>query len=207
MIAFRITRPFQVLEASMKMYADNCEKLIVYEHVDASRPHIHGLIVDCKVGTDTLKNYVRKFLGKIDKTDWSFVTKDVNEKFIVYMSKGKLAPSFVKGFNEDQVEAYRNDWVSNPLKKQTKLTYIVKETPAERKMRQEDMVNEIVKRYQESADKSPDFLIGTIYRVVSVENKNILGRYKVRDYYDTVVGRVNPTKWIDCMKKLCVYEV
>lgn len=211
MLAFRITRPFQVLEAPMKMYADNCDKLIVYEHVDASRPHIHGLMVNPKISTDTMKNYVRKFLGKIDKTDWSFVTKDVNEKFIVYMSKGKLAPSFVKGFTEDQIEAYRNDWVSNPTqKKQIKLTYVVKETPVERNMRQKDMVEEIVRRLKDSNDwnatRDPECVIHLIYRVVGVENKNMLSRYKVRDYYDTVMSQLDNKTWMKQMVQLCAYN-
>lgn len=207
MLAFRITRPFHVLEAPVKLFAEKCEKLIVYEHTDASRPHVHGLMVNPQIGTDTMKNYVRKYLGKIEKTDWSFVTKDVNEKFIVYMSKGKLAPSFVKGFTDDQVEAYKNGWVNNPvLKRQTKLTYIVKETTEERKMRQEDMIKEIVRRVQESEDKSSEYIIGTIYRVVAVENRNMLSRYKVRDYYDSVYAKVDNLNWLRQMKKMCEYK-
>lgn len=207
MLAFRITRPYNVLEAPMKLFADKCDKLIIYEHTDASRPHIHGLMVNPQIGTDTMKNYVRKYLKHVDKGDWSFVTKDVNEKFIVYMSKGKLAPSFVKGFTDDQVEAHKNDWVTNPVsKKQTKLTYIVKETTAERKMRQEDMIKEIVQRVSDSDDKSPEYIIGTIYRVVAVENCNMLSRYKVRDYYDSVFARIDNLSWLHQMKKMCEYK-
>lgn len=207
MLAFRVTRPFSVMEAPIKMFSDKCSKLIIYEHTDSARPHIHGLMVDSQIGTDTMKNYIKKFLGKVEKTDWSFVTKDVNEKFIVYMSKGKLAPSYVKGFTDEQIEAHKNAWVTRPdIRKQMKLTYVVKETPAERKMRQEDMINEIIKRVQDSDDKSDQFIIGTIYRVVAVENKNMLSRYKVRDYYDSVFARIDNYTWLKRMVKMCEFK-
>lgn len=205
MLAIRITRPFSALKSFFEKLDSFCNKLIVYEHTEAARPHVHGLIVDCKPTTDTLKNWIRDAVGKVDKSDWSFVSKNVNEQFITYMSKGKLAPSIAKGYTEEQVEAYTLAWENRPKQKvQARLTYVVKETPDERKMRQSDMVDEICRRCQE--DKSPQHIIQTIYRVVAVENRNVIGRYKVRDYYDVVMGRLEPRVWIADMVAMCAFN-
>lgn len=207
MLAIRITKPFSDLKWFCEKLNEYSDKSIYYEHTESARLHVHGLIVNPTVSTDTMKNWLRKHLGQIPKTDWSFVAKDVNEKFITYMSKGKLEPKYVSGFSDVQVSSYRDLWEDRPRKQvQTRLSYIVKETPEERKMRQEDMVKEIVRRVQLSEDQTTDFIIGTIYRVVSVENRTMLGRYKMRDYYDAVIAKTDYQGWLVNMKKIVSYK-
>lgn len=207
MLAIRITKPFSSLKWFCEKIKEHSDKSIYYEHTESARPHVHGLIVNPTISTDTMKNWLRKHLGPIPKTDWSFVAKDVNEKFITYMSKGKLEPSYVFGFSDGEVNTYRGSWEDRPRKQmQTKLSYVVKETPDERRMRQEDMVKEIVRRVQLSEDKSTDFIIGTIYRVVSVENRTMLGRYKMRDYYDAVTAKVDYQGWLVNMRKIIAFR-
>lgn len=207
MLAIRITRPYSALVPFFDKLQQHSDKLIVYEHTESARPHIHGLIVNCKPSTDTLKNWIRSVVGKVEKTDWSFVSKDVNEKFITYMSKGNLEPKLCCGFGEDQVSVLRDAWEERRrISKQTRLTYVVKETTEERKLRQTDMIQEIIKRVEASSDQTAEYIIGTIYRVVCIENRNVLGRFKLRDYYDTVLQQVRQEEWMHGMRKICTRD-
>lgn len=206
MLALRVTRSYACLKPFFEKLSGYCDKLVAYQHDESSRVHVHALVVNCKPSTDTLKNWIRSCTGKVEKTDWSFVTKDVNDKFITYMSKGKLAPSCCYGFDNDQILAYQAAWEDRPKLKQQRLTFVVKETTEQRKMRQEDMIAEIVKRYQSLDHPRPKELIQIIYKVVAIENRNVIGRYKIRDYYDTVMGRVEPSQWLDAMTQLCTKE-
>lgn len=207
MLALRVTRSYAGLKSFFEKLSTNCDKLVAYQHDESSRVHVHALVVACKPSTDTLKNWIRTVVGPVEKTDWSFVTKNVNENFITYMSKGNLAPVCCYGFTNDQIEAYKAAWEHRPKSfKQTKLTYVVKETTEQRKMRQEDMIAEIVKRYSELKNPSSKDLIQLIYKVVSIENRNVLGRFKVRDYYDTIMARVANKDWLSAMDLLCTKD-
>lgn len=214
MLALRVTRSYQRLKPFFEKLSEKCDKLVAYQHDESSRVHVHALVVNCKPSTDTLKNWIREVVGKVDRSDWSFITQwegqPVNENFIIYMSKGVLAPNCCYGFTDDQIEVYRNAWVTRPKKiRQSRLTFVVKETTEQRKMRQEDMVKEIVKRYEEfTPERKHDSkeLIALIYQVVAVENKNVIGRYKVRDYYDTIMAKVHKEPWLSAMTRLCIKE-
>lgn len=208
MLAIRVTRSFSDLRLFFEKLFEACEKLVVFEHVDASRIHIHALIVECRVSTDTLKNWIKQVVGPVNKTDWSFLEKDVNEQFITYMTKGVLEPVAVKGYAEEEIYVYRKAWVPrDKKKKQERITYVVKETVEQRKLRQEDMINEIVLRINKICETrnlvSTREVIQLIYQVVAIENKNMLGRYKLRDYYDTVTARTDPNSWVMAMENIC----
>lgn len=85
--------------------------MVVYEHTEASRPHIHMLLVGCSVSTDTLKNYIKKELGVISSRDWSFKTaKSDYDNYIKYMSKGYIEPCYNKGFEETYLTDCRLKW-------------------------------------------------------------------------------------------------
>jgi len=204
MLALRVTRSYTALKPFFEKLVGYSDKLVVYQHDESSRVHVHALVVNCKPSTDTLKNWIRTVVGKVEKTDWSFVAKDVTENFITYMSKGSLAPMCCHGFTIDQIEAYKMAWEHRPKSfKQQKLTFVVKETTEQRKMRQEDMIAEIVKRYKELPHPYSKDLIQLIYKVVSIENRNVLGRFKLRDYYDTVMARVENKDWLEAMNQIC----
>lgn len=153
---------------------------------------------------------------------WSFVTsfKDkygtwgpvgkcypVSDSVLTYASKGKLDPFFVKGFTQEEIIRHRDRWVERTPEttKQTKLTqYIVKENPKESKLRQEELIKTIISRLGENdARPTTKDIVTMIRQVVIVENKTILGRFKARDYYDTVVAHVNKENWIDAVAHMC----
>ena len=88
----RITITYEELEGFMEKFAEDCDKLIVYQH-DASRKHIHFYAVNCRIKTDAIKTRIKKYLHvtQWDKSNWSFKSAD-NPSCITYMSKGKLDP-------------------------------------------------------------------------------------------------------------------
>lgn len=114
-IAFRVSEPAAKLSGFYDQVKTVSTQLVVYEH-RASQVHIHGLIIDCKVSTDTLKNWIRKCLGiKVyDKSKWSFKTeyegKPVDYNFITYMSKGSLIPHYTT-LTLSEIEKYKNAWI------------------------------------------------------------------------------------------------
>jgi len=203
MLAIRITFPYLRLEQTFSKIKDASQRVIVYQH-DASRVHVHALVVGCTVSTDTLKNWVmREINGKVTRDSWSFKTAQ-NEEFITYMSKGNLTPVFVSGYQPEVIEAFRSKWVQQSPKNKPLVQYRLKlENPQEQKMRQQEMVKEIALRYNEAPVQTPSVLISLIRQVVVIEQKTLLGRYKLRDYYDTIMLLQQPDTWINEMEKLC----
>lgn len=114
-LAIRLTYPYEDVKEFFRRF-DTCA---VYQHdadEEVSRTHIHAL-VETACSTDTLKNWLRKIIGSVEKSDWSFVAKlkgePVTDRFITYMSKGKLEPKLVKGFTQEQIDAYRKEWIAH----------------------------------------------------------------------------------------------
>lgn len=208
MIAFRVTRTYEELHAFVERLSTQSSKLIVYQH-DASRTHIHGLVVECKVSTDTLKNWIKHELNcdKFPKSDWSFITQDkqgnpVTDAFITYMSKGILQPRYYNGYSEDDIEQYRLKW--KPTER-TKVQYVLKqENPHEAKKRQNDMIDEIVRRVESEGLKTTEEIINAICKVVYKENRTVMGRYKIRDFYDAVLYRTDQPAFMRQMINLCL---
>lgn len=208
MLAFRISSSYDDLISFCDKLSRNSDKLIVYEH-DASRVHVHGLVSNCKVSTDTLKNWVKTALSvdTFPKSDWSFITKDkqgnnVNDSFITYMSKGQLDPKCVYGYDLDEVSQYKMQW--KPIVRSTKVQYILKqENPHEAKKRQIDMVDEICRRVDSQKITLGEDIVKVICDVVYRENRTIVGRYKIRDYFDIVVYRTQPDTFIRQITSLC----
>lgn len=108
----RITESYDTLEGFIHKLAEECSKLIVYEHGETSRKHIHFYARECKIKTDAIKTRVKKHLNikAYEKNKWSFKTAD-DDGCIVYMTKGRLEPMFVKGFTQEEVSSYKDKWV------------------------------------------------------------------------------------------------
>jgi len=184
-------------ESFIKKLSDACEVLVVYEHQaddSVNRTHIHAYVENPTVSTDTMKNWVKKTLAvtAFPKTDWSFVGA-TDRGFITYISKGKLTPCFVKGIAEAEIQTLRDAWVEQPVKK-GKIQYVLKaENPQERKMRQAEMIAEIRRRIHTDAPvdqlgyHNTENVLFIIKDVVVRQNQTVCGRYKIRDYYDTIM--------------------
>lgn len=217
---------WEFIKPACELISTQVDALVVYEHEphgNEDNVHVHMYLVGTRVSTDTLKNYIKK-CGMIPKRSsealkgnafWSFKTEytpygdtqtfPVDTGCISYMSEGKLEPKYVKGFTSDEIEMYRDKWdptiveTRRKEKIQSKLMYVVKETHKESKLRQNQMVDEIVKRLKD--DSSDNAILLAIRQVVIIEQNTICGRYKIRDYYDTVKARlVSKESWLSEMK-------
>lgn len=212
--AIRITNAYQELASFCDQVSNHCDKIVIYEH-HANRVHIHGLLVNCKVSTDTLKNYVKRSLSvtSYPKSDWSFKTihegNPVDDNFIIYMSKGCLQPQFYKGYTIDELELYRNKWVerSDYVRKKTLVQYKLKyENPKESKIRQNEMMDMVRQRCRENGIIRPREVLEVIRDVVYRECRTVVGRYKLRDFYDYTMSDVNPEGFMKDMEKIIYFK-
>lgn len=219
--ACRIDLPFSTFKSAIDLISEKCERLVVYEHSENDlNIHCHYLLIGCSISTDSIKNYVKRAGCPVQKGNqfWSFKTqykpygedKDipVTSTFITYMSKGHLEPSYVKGFTQEEIDTYKNEW--KPITRSSQPTlkqYIVKESASQSKLRQHEMINEVVRRIKITEDYSAESIIKHIRQVVIVENKTICGRYKIRDYFDTIKSVVTPETWLSGMVQFCTDKI
>lgn len=206
----RIRVPYEKFSPVASLMSEKCERLIIYEHNDdPNNIHIHFYIQACQVSTDTLKNYCKRhgITGGKKGSNWSFkLARDTG--CIKYMTKGKYEPKFVKGFTDDEVAEHKSLWEDRePIivngKVQSKLTFVVKETPLQAKKRKNDLVEEMIKCLPKI--RSDKMIIQTIIKVLN-DNQTIFSRYTIRDYFDTIQGRVNEKAFVDKMEIFCAYN-
>lgn len=203
----RIRVPYQNVLGAVELIAKKCDKVVIYEHNERQdNIHIHCYLQRCTVSTDTLKNYFKRsgFSGGDKGAGWSFKTATDNG-CVTYMTKGKLEPVFVQGYTEEEIQQLKSKWEDRePKKQQSQLvSYVVKENPEQSKKRQWDMVQEIVKTFNEQPHKTGRELCRIIRQVVVVQNKTLLGRYKLRDYYDTAKALINDNEWSLSAAQFC----
>lgn len=226
----RISRDYNALAGLLEIVRNECDVLVVYEHEqdeEVSRTHVHFYIEGFTLTIQALKDRVRKHLleDKFPKGDWSFKEKNkdgssVNPQCITYMSKGDLTPKMVKGISREEIDAYTSQWVERPkgTKYQTRLAFTTRETPAEAKKRKNDLIKEMMLALEEFK-QTKDFVndLGNIYyypsqsclevivRVLN-ENNQVFGRYQVRDYYDTIMSRLNTKDFIGSLRSICTFQ-
>lgn len=204
----RITVPYSVFEPVLKSFEEVSEKLVIYEHNDdPANAHIHFYIKSCKVSTDTLKNYCKRhsISGGSRGSGWSFKSAR-DDGCITYMSKGRLTPSFVKGYTDEELEVFKSKWQPKQTSKyQTKLQYIVKESPSEAKKRKNDLVQEMIIELNGHKPVNLEYYVDeAIVRVIIKilnDNNVIFGRYTIRDYYDTICSRSYTEQFVQSMIK------
>lgn len=114
--AVRITYPYTRLKGFTQRLLEVCDRLAIYQHDEASRVHIHAYLDRCQVSVQTMKNWIIADVDEQPTKDmWSFKTKTregpIEDRFLTYMSKGKLDPVLVKGFTQDQINYYRSQWI------------------------------------------------------------------------------------------------
>lgn len=187
--AIRITRSYDVLGTVIERMAGKCKALLAYEHTHSKRVHCHLLLVGCEVSTDTLKNYIKAKLGVVDKEDWSFKTCASDyDKYITYMSKGNINPSYIKGYENAFLEQKKNEWVSpqNTVKivskKKSQLTKF-------------EIVQLIVDKLPKEESLSDKEIIEVIIQVLK-DNKQAIGMYKIIDLRDSVLMYAYPDKMV-----------
>lgn len=203
MLAIRVTKPACQLAGFYERLDQVTERNIIYEHSEKQgNVHIHGFLVGCTVSTDTLKNWIKKDVGDMKSTEWSF-KKATSYDFITYMSKGVLQPVCVKGFTEEEIEPYRLAWVPMKKSEQKLMTQykLVSEKPETARQRQMEMLQPIIDKLY-GKRPSPRDIIDEILSVIR-KQKIIVGRYKIRDYYDHVMNHLKEEEFIESIYSLC----
>lgn len=124
--AIRLTYKISEVSELFRDLKDDAKAIVVYEHNDGTRPHIHAYVEEMNITPQTLKNRLVRLLGfKPAKTDWSFKS-GADRKFITYMSKGNLNPVFYIGIEGAEIDGYRSQWIerkkAEPSKKSATLT-------------------------------------------------------------------------------------
>ena len=209
----RIHLTKEQIEPAIASLQDACTQFIAYEHPDnIDRIHCHLILCDVTCSTDTLKNYIRRSCPVAPRAGnkfWSFKSANDLHGAITYMSKGKYDPFSVKGFTQDEIDSSKGRWVERTpetSKYQTRLQYVVRESPAEAKKRKNDLVKEMIYEINENnvAHNSLE-IIKIIIRVLN-SNNVVFGRYTVRDYFDTIQGRINTDSYATQMDYFCSYR-
>lgn len=209
----RVRVPYANVTGAVEAIAEKCDKIVVYEHNERQdNIHIHLYLQRCQVSTDTVKNYFKKcgFNAGPKGTGWSF-TKATDIGCITYMSKGKLDPCYVKGFTQDEIDECKDRWVertseTSGKKYQTRLQYIVHETPSQAKKRKNDYVEEMRLELQSHHKATnleyfvDEHIVEVIIRILN-RNHVVFSRYTIRDYYDTLCARQYTDQFVQSMIK------
>lgn len=197
----RITKSFEELKEWITV--EDCSQCIVYEHEaddEINRTHVHIWLKGIKCNTDSLKNHIRKVTGKIPASDWAFMemnkkTKEAwNDNVITYMSKGKLMPKYTKGFTEDEIEDYKSKWINhNPISVENGKLVIKREVKETKKKTKRELLQEMLELY--TVDMEVDETVELVRKIL-IKNNEVLGMYKIMDYYDSLLCYGNKEKFV-----------
>lgn len=209
--AFRISKPYSDVDLT-ELY-ELCDKAVIYEHIaddEVSRTHIHGVLIGCQRKEDTLRN--KFFKGIYEKQDYelksSYKTNDgkklpVNEEYIVYMSKGILIPEYHKGYTVEEINEYRLKWKApKTMVKVVDGKFVLDKKEPKKKTKYEllDIMRERYKGLSVYQRDDLDAVLDIISEVLC-ENKEVLGEYKCKDYYDSLMMYENRRKWRDSLRR------
>jgi len=181
--------------------AIEADKKIIYEHEadeEVQRTHIHMYIENPKLKDDALKTSFKKAYNPTDKgnTLWSWKSANVDEvmKIITYMSKGTLVPKFAKGFDIKDIEKATESFQA-PKLVDGKFVRVVKEVA---KATKREMLEQMRSRMS-GTDTTRDIL--RIVRKVLMSNNEVIGQYKMMDYYDSLYMYERKEDWLYAMER------
>lgn len=208
LLAVRISRSYDDLKGMWEALREECTAMIVYQHdadEETSRTHVHAVLQDLSIGVETIKYRVKSYLKTkvFCKSDWCFQTEVGRPKsavtwdYITYMSKGTLEPVLIHNVTDNDIALKTSNWI--PEGKGHKLYKTIRdETPEQKRKRQIDLVKEVVAHIEQVKEQGQKYGPSLEEHVVMALQATILkhdlvvGRYKLRDYYDAVMMRVNP---------------
>jgi len=202
-----IRLPFNDLSGIIQVWSETCEQMAVYEHeADESvkTTHVHMIMIGCKYKTaEPLKRLYYKMFPNEDSSKgnglWSWENKDYpvpDVNFITYMSKGVLTPKFLKNISPAKVEELRGNWVE-PTPASTKQQQFLNDSDAKNKITKHTLtlkvVNLILAEHNEANEQRRRVILSELsdelwikhIRKVLIQEKQMLGLYKVMDIYDS----------------------
>lgn len=186
-------------------WCDNikCKQIAIYEHEadeDVSRTHIHLLIIGSEVNVDALKVRYKKLYGGIEAKDWRFKydVDDNSNRFITYMSKGKLPPKLTKGYEVSEIEKLTAEWIEPKTNLKLEDGKFVRDIAQPGQKTKLELLEQMRSKLSDT-DSTRDIL--KIIRKVLIANKVIVGQFKMLDYYDSLIMYSRKEDWICGMEK------
>lgn len=210
------------LSGIIEVWSHACESMAVFEHEadeTVSATHVHLIMLNTKYKTaEGFKRLFYKMFPSIDTADgnglWSWTNKKYpvpTVEFITYMSKGVLRPKFVKNISADKVEELRGKW-SEPTPRSSQ-TFI--ETTEKPKITKHTLmlkvVNLILAQHTDATEGRRKAILEDLddtewvkaIRRVLIDEKQMLGLYKVIDLYDSCMMYYCKEKFIsNCLRIL-----
>lgn len=109
----RITHSYEALRSLVGVWALECEKMAVYEHVgtETEKVHCHMVILRSRITKKQLRNIGQKFVTLKGNEYCSFKACESWETPMTYMTKGELEPKYYIGFTKEECDAARSRWV------------------------------------------------------------------------------------------------
>jgi len=113
----RITHAYEIAKPIVTLWAMRCDSMLVYEHSQATgtakgQTHIHIILVNTSVDKKQLRNIAATTgVPSNGNQNMSFKAYDGGNKPITYMSKGKIDPSYNKGYDADVILSAKLEWV------------------------------------------------------------------------------------------------
>lgn len=217
-ISIRVSRAFTEIREWMEGF--KATSIIAYQHDaddEVSRTHVHMLLLESSIKPDALKARYKTLYGNIDKTDWSFsvgfkedgkvlpITAESSQKFITYMSKGHLTPVYSQGHDPEAVLRLTQEW-KEPKKqlitKGGKFVRITEDVPDKPRKTKRTLIEIMLDRGKDQ-DLQYDDTQGILrmIREVLVENNEVVGMYKVMEYYDSWMMYGQKDAWVNMIAK------
>ena len=205
----RWSRAYVDISGAVGYVSNHCEELVAVEHEaddEVARTHVHMYVKGVTVTKQTLINQVQKAVPGIARSDYIHTTtykdretgemKPIDKGLITYISKGSLEPSKLHNISLEEYYEWRAKWVNYEnveYKKGDIKRYVtIKETPKERKLRKQDLLAQMITKC--ANDFSHANVRKAIKQVIK-DNGEILGVYKLVDYYDAIMLRHNDNRF------------
>jgi len=194
----RVRRSYDELKEIFPRLSSKCKQLAVYEHPEEGNVHVHFVIMDIIISSDTLKNYIRSQVGLVNKVDWSFKTTYGKDKAtidggaITYMSKGKYDPKYFTGFTQECLDECKAKWVSVPIQQS------VAAEAKQSKQRKIDMLAKMLEKITPEKIKTMmEYDYYKLIRGVLIEHEQVIGIYKVLEFRDAIAMRIDKKGFYD----------
>jgi len=217
-LAIRISRSFDEIKDWIQGL--KAKHLIAYQHDaddEVSRTHIHLLVIESGVKPDGMKARFKTLYGNIDKTDWSFatafkdsgnvtpITEESSSKFITYMSKGHLTPVHSIGYDPEHILNLTQQWVQPVKKLSVKNGKFVRQTddvPDKPKKTRRTLIEIMLDRGKDLDLNAQDtHAVLKMIRQVLVDNNEVVGMWKVMEYYDAWMMYGQEHAWINMIAR------
>lgn len=201
-LAIRISMDYE----SIKEWINGveCEKMLVYQH-DAddtvNRTHVHLLIIKPEKKPDALKTRYVKMYNPTEKGNslWSWKSTDINsDVYITYMTNGHLEPMLNKGYNVEELKVLKDKWI-NPKTTNVELVdgKLVRSVKTVVKKTKREMLEQMRSGLSDSST-TRDIL--KELRKVLINNNEVVGQYKMMDYYDSYMMYFVKEDWMCAME-------